>query len=82
MSRRHGSVYKRDFWSHENLKYAQPHYRMRKVARVVNRLADGKASGCLDVGCGPATLRQLLDPNIAYYGVDIAIQRLAEPGRA
>ena len=68
------SVYKRDFWSRENLKYAQPHYRMRKVARVVNRLADGNACRLLDVGCGPATLRQLLDPNIAYYGVDIAIQ--------
>ncbi len=22
------SVFKRDFWSQENLKYAQPHYRM------------------------------------------------------
>jgi SAM-dependent methyltransferase len=25
------------------------------------------------VGCGPATLRRLLDKNITYYGIDIAI---------
>ncbi len=75
MSTPSGSVQKRDFWSHENLKYSKPHYRMRKVARVVNRLADKKPSRLLDVGCGPAALRQLLDPNIAYHGVDIAIQQ-------
>ncbi len=69
------SVFKRDFWSQENLKYAQPHYRMCKVARMVNRLADGKACRLLDVGCGPAALRLLLDPNIAYHGIDIAIQQ-------
>ena len=68
------TVFKRDFWSQENLKYTQPHYRMRKVARMVNRLADGKACRLLDVGCGPAALRLLLDPNIAYHGIDIAIQ--------
>ncbi len=27
----------------------------------------------MDVGCGPAALMQLLDPNIHYYGIDIAI---------
>ncbi len=75
MSKSPASVYKRDFWSHENLKYARPHYRMRKVARVVNRLADGKACRLFDVGCGPAALRLLLDPTIDYHGVDIAIQR-------
>jgi SAM-dependent methyltransferase len=73
MSNSPGRVYKRDFWSEETLKYVQPHYRMRKVARVVNRLAAGKACRLLDIGCGPATLRSLLDPNIAYYGIDIVI---------
>ncbi len=67
------SVYKRDFWSQENLKYSRPHYRMRKVAREVNRLADAKACRLLDVGCGPAALRQLLDSTITYHGIDIAI---------
>ena len=69
-----GAVQKRDFWSLENLKYSQPHYRMRKVARVLNHLADEKPCRLLDVGCGPAALRHLLDPNIAYHGVDIAIK--------
>src|ERR1051325_10183215 len=27
--------HKRDFWADENLKYAEPHFRMRKVAREV-----------------------------------------------
>ena len=26
----------------------------------------------LDVGCGPATLREMLPPTIEYFGVDIA----------
>ena len=30
-----------------------------------------------DIGCGPATLKQLLRPNINYYGIDITI--LQEP---
>ena len=50
---------------------------MRKVARIVNRMADGRACRLLDLGCGPATLQQLLDPNIRYYGIDIAIQEPA-----
>ncbi len=70
-------VYKRDFWSRENLKYQTPHYRMRKVTRVVNHLADGRACRLLDVGCGPAALRLLLARNISYRGVDIAIREPA-----
>lgn len=31
----------------------------------------------LDVGCGPATLRHLLRPNIHYFGIDIAIPHAA-----
>ena len=74
MTKSQGTVYKRDFWADENTKYARPHYRMLKVARVVNRLAAGKSCRLLDVGCGPATLGLLLAPNIGYFGIDIAIQ--------
>jgi SAM-dependent methyltransferase len=70
-------VYPRDFWAEENTKYVRPHLRMRKVARLVNRLASGREIGLLDVGCGPATLKLLLAPNIRYYGIDIAIQEPA-----
>lgn len=68
-----GKLYKKDFWSQENLKYSRPHYRMEKASRIIGRLAEGKESALFDVGCGPATLMTLLPPNIQYYGIDIAI---------
>jgi cyclopropane fatty-acyl-phospholipid synthase-like methyltransferase len=63
----------RDFWSKENLKFTQAHFRMDKVARIVNALTQGREADLLDVGCGPATLMHLLGENINYYGMDIAI---------
>ena len=67
------TLYKKDFWSKENLKYSRPHYRLEKSARIINRLARGKRITLLDVGCGPAALMPLLRSNIQYYGIDIAI---------
>lgn len=72
-----GRYYKKDFWSEENLKYAQPHYRLEKSARIINRIAREKECDLLDVGCGPATLMHLLRENIHYYGIDIAIHSAA-----
>jgi SAM-dependent methyltransferase len=69
--------YKRDFWIKENLKHAEPHYRLQKTARLINRIADGRQCDLLDLGCGPATLMRLLQDNIHYYGIDIAIHDLA-----
>jgi SAM-dependent methyltransferase len=66
-------LYKKDFWSTENLKYSRPHFRMEKIARTVNSLAKGKDCTLLDVGCGPAALEPLVQPNIEYYGIDIAL---------
>ena len=71
------ALYKKDFWSEENLKYSRPHFRMEKASRLINRLARGRERTLLDVGCGPATLASLLDPNVKYHGIDIAIQRPA-----
>lgn len=68
---------KKDFWVNENLRYVEPHFRMRKCAKLVNGLIRGVECDLLDVGCGPATLHQLLDPHITYYGIDIAIQEPA-----
>ena len=67
------TLYKKDFWSKENLKYSRPHYRLEKSARIVNSLAQGKRLALLDVGCGPQALMSLLRANIEYYGIDIAI---------
>lgn len=68
---------KRDYWIHENLQYAEPNFRLRKCARLVNELTEGKRCDLVDVGCGPAALRSLLAPNINYHGIDLAIQRPA-----
>lgn len=29
------TLYKKDFWDAENLKYSQPHYRLEKSARII-----------------------------------------------
>lgn len=69
--------YKRDFWETENLRYTKPHFRMRKVAWLVRKLAGTREINLLDVGCGPGTLAALLPANVRYHGIDIAIQRPA-----
>jgi SAM-dependent methyltransferase len=69
--------FKRDFWTTENLRYVRPHFRLAKAARIVNGLAKREDCELFDVGCGPATLAGLLDENIRYYGVDIAIHQPA-----
>lgn len=66
-------IYKRDFWIKENRKHVPAHYRLQKSARIINALAAGQERDLLDVGCGPATLGRLVDPNIRYHGIDIAI---------
>jgi SAM-dependent methyltransferase len=65
--------YKKDFWSQENLRYAEPHFRMRKVAQVVRGLVRDQRCDLLDVGSGPAALATLLPPNVNYCGIDISI---------
>ena len=46
---------------------------MKKAARLIKQIAGKRECNLLDVGCGPATLRQLLPKNIHYHGIDIAI---------
>lgn len=73
MDTENNKLYKKEFWNEENLKYLQPHYRLQKCARIINKIARGRECDLIDVGCGPATLAKLLDKNISYYGIDIAI---------
>lgn len=68
---------KREFWIQENQKHIPAHYRLRKLARIVTKVAAGRKTDLLDVGCGPATLMKLLPANISYYGIDIAIHNAA-----
>lgn len=77
MRQTNGRYYKRDFWIKENLDYAMPHFRLEKVARIINKMARGKELDLLDVGCGPAILMHFLKNNIHYHGVDIGIHKSA-----
>jgi predicted TPR repeat methyltransferase len=77
MSESREKIYKRDFWAKENLKYAQPHFRLEKAARIINRIARGRECSMLDIGCGPAAVSRFLDSNVQYHGMDIAIQEPA-----
>lgn len=63
----------RGYWIVQNEQYAEPSFRLFKIARLVNSLAQGRSCSLLDVGCGPAALRPLLAANISYCGMDIAI---------
>lgn len=57
------------YWQRESLIYRQPHRRLKQVARLLN---DGPTRRLLDVGCGPAALRDLLAADFKYLGCDIA----------
>jgi cyclopropane fatty-acyl-phospholipid synthase-like methyltransferase len=67
----------RDFWIRENRQYAEPNFRLRKCARLVNEEMQGRQCTLLDVGCGPAALRRLLGSNVNYHGLDIALHEPA-----
>lgn len=67
----------RDYWIVENAQYAGPSFCLRKLARFVDALAGGRRCSLRDVGCGPATLRELLSPNLSYFSLDTAIQQPA-----
>lgn len=67
----------RDFWIGENRQYAEGNFRLRKCARLLNEIAAGRLRDLLDVGCGPAALRMLIDANIRYHGIDIALHETA-----
>lgn len=67
----------REFWSGENQRYARPHHRLEKCARLVNKIGGNRDCDLLDVGCGPATLMRFLRSNIHYYGIDMALREPA-----
>jgi SAM-dependent methyltransferase len=63
----------RDYWIVENTLYAEASFRLRKCARLIDEIAGSRKCSLLDVGCGPAALQSVLNRNIDYYGIDIAI---------
>jgi SAM-dependent methyltransferase len=67
----------KEHWLSSTGFYKQPYLRLEKCARIVNVLAGKHGVDLLDIGCGPATLGQLLQANIRYHGIDIAIHQPA-----
>ncbi len=65
---------RRTFWQGEHTKFVEPHFRLQKMARIINDVAGERPCDLLDVGCGPATLARLLRTNISYHGVDLVVQ--------
>ncbi|MGD0915988.1 MAG: class I SAM-dependent methyltransferase [Thermodesulfobacteriota bacterium] len=55
--------------------YIKPHFRLEKIARLINIMSCGNTCTLLDIGCGPATLRDLLNDNVTYFGIDIALHQ-------
>lgn len=72
-----GNYREKDYWAVQNRQYTEPSFRLFKCARILHELADGRECSLLDVGCGPGALRELLNPNTKYQGIDIALQEPA-----
>ena len=66
----------KDFWSSEHRNFVDPHFRLRKSARLINKMAPSCRCTLLDIGCARGALQSLLNPNIDYFGLDLVI---AEP---
>lgn len=73
-------------WRGNAYRFGRPHARLQLVARIVSTLPARSGAHAshprtlLDLGCGPAALRQLLPADIAYHGVDLTAEALP-PGR-
>jgi O-methyltransferase len=70
-------VKKAAYWVVEAQKYSQTHLRIKRVANEINQLPL-KNGSVLDLGCGPATLNNLIDyKRFHYYGVDVFDQHIS-----
>jgi SAM-dependent methyltransferase len=67
----------KEFWTDEHRHFVDPHFRLRKSARLINKMASDRPCTLLDVGCARAALHPLLRPTIDYFGIDIAIAQPA-----
>lgn len=54
-------------WQSSVHTYATPHLRLRQIAAIVSSL---RPSTVADVGCATGYLRELLQPDVVYVGVD------------
>jgi 2-polyprenyl-3-methyl-5-hydroxy-6-metoxy-1,4-benzoquinol methylase len=64
------------FWNRRAKPFAVPHARLRVIARLIEE-SQGPRKTLLDVGCGPASLRQVLPAGTEYFGADVADEIIA-----
>lgn len=62
---------KKQYWIKENYKYKDVHFRLEKIAKIINGKSK-RSADLLDIGCGTATLSNLIREDINYFGIDIA----------
>lgn len=69
------------YWDERGLAFQKVHHRLRIIREMFDRIP-GPVTTVLDLGCGPATLRQVLPPHVEYFGVDFAaaiVEAFADP---
>jgi SAM-dependent methyltransferase len=67
------------FWNRRAKPFAVPHARLNVIARLI-RESEGPRRHLLDVGCGPASLRQVIPADTEYFGADVADEIIASFG--
>lgn len=65
------NFYTKQYWIKENYKYKNVHFRLERVANIINAKSK-RSADLLDIGCGTATLSTILREDINYFGIDIA----------
>lgn len=58
-------------WEVRSPKFASVHTRLQVIGGLIAELPE-RPRTALDVGCGPARMRDALPPGVEYFGVDIA----------
>ncbi len=59
------------YWNSRTLDFQKVHPRLRIIRRLFDAIP-AQVRTVLDVGCGPATIRDILPSHIEYFGVDFA----------
>ncbi|MGE7999173.1 class I SAM-dependent methyltransferase [Lysinibacillus sp. NPDC093190] len=65
------NFYTKQYWIKENYKYKNVHFRLEKIAKIIN-MKSKKSADLLDIGCGTATLSTIIREDLNYFGIDIA----------
>ncbi|MFA6106358.1 MAG: TylF/MycF/NovP-related O-methyltransferase [Patescibacteria group bacterium] len=63
------------YWTAESRKYKKPHKRINEIYGEI--IKGGSGGSIIDIGCGPASLGEMLkNSNYKYAGVDVFMQKI------